>query len=70
MKITFEMEDEQVDAVILAELSRTLEGFEEDLELRSDGKGIAIFDHDPVKDVLTIQEHIAALKLLSEYYGG
>ena len=70
MKITFEMEDEQVDSIIVQELRRIIDSFENDLEVRSEGNGLAIFDNDPVKDVLYIQEYIAAFKLILEYYCG
>ena len=70
MKITFEMEDEQVDAILVQEMKRNLESFERDLELRSDGEGLSIFDSDPMMDVLYIQEYINAFKLVLDYYGG
>lgn len=68
-KITFELEEEQVDSIVIQELQRSLELFEKDIEERSNDTGLAIFDHDPVKDVLYIQEHVSALKLILEYYG-
>ena len=70
MKITFEMEEEQVDAILIQELKRSIEMFESDLDNRSNGTGPGIFDNDPVKDVLYIQEYIAAFKLILEYYCG
>ena len=69
-KITFEMEDEQVDAIIIHELKSAIDSFEKDLEFRSEGLGLAIFDNDPVKDVSYIQEYISAFKLVLDYYGG
>lgn len=69
-KVTFEMEDEQVDAIIIDELKSAIDSFEKDLEFRSEGLGLAIFDNDPVKDVSYIQEYISAFKLVLDYYGG
>lgn len=69
-KIMIQMEDEQIDAIVVQEIKNCIEGFKRDLELRPDGKGLAIFDNDPVKDVLYIQEHISAFKLVVKYYGG
>lgn len=69
-KITFELEDEQVDAIIIQELKWAINAYEKDLERRSEGLGLAIFDNDPVKDVAYIQEYISAFKLVLDYYGG
>lgn len=69
-KVMIEMEDEQVDSIVVQEIKNCIKGFERDLELRTDGKGLAIFDNDPVKDVLYIQEHISAFKLVVKCYGG
>jgi len=69
-KVTFELEDEQVDAIIIQELKGAINRLEEDLEMRSDGRGLAVFDNDPVKDVIYIQEYISAFKLVLDWYGG
>lgn len=70
MKVTFEMEDEQVDAILLQELKRSIETFEDDLTARENGDGLCIFDTDPIKDIQTINEYLSALKLIYDYYGG
>lgn len=69
-KITFELEDEQVDAIVIQELKSAIAGYEENLEERSNGTGLMIFDNDPVKDVAYIQEYISAFKLVLDWYGG
>ena len=69
-KITFELEDEQVDAIVIQELKWAIDSFEKDLEIRSEGRPLAIFDNDPVKDVTYIQEYISAFKLVLDWYGG
>lgn len=69
-KITFELEDEQVDAIVIQELKSAIAGYEENLEERSNGTGLMIFDSDPVKDVIYIQEYISAFKLVLDWYGG
>jgi hypothetical protein len=69
-KVTFELEDEQVDAIVIQELKWAIIRFEEDLEMRSEGQGLAVFDNDPVKDVAYIQEYISAFKLVLDWYGG
>lgn len=69
-KITFELEDEQVDAIVIQQLKWAIDSFEKDLEMRSEGRSLAIFDNDPVKDVSYIQEYISAFKLVLDWYGG
>lgn len=68
-KIMIQMEDEQIDAIVVQEIKNSIKGFERDLELRTDGKGLAIFDNDPVVDVVYIQKYIDAFRLVLEYYG-
>ena len=70
MKVTFEMVDEQVDAIMLQELKQTIETFEDDLYDRENGDGLCIFDTDPIKDIQIINEHLSAFKLIYDYYGG
>jgi hypothetical protein len=69
-KIMIQMEDEQVDSIVVQEMKNCIKGFERDLELRTDGKGLAIFDNDPVVDVMYIQKYIDAFRLVVDYYGG
>lgn len=69
-KVTIELEDEQIDAIVIEELKWAVDLFEKDLDLRSEGRGTSIFDNDPVKDVAYIQEYISAFKLVLDWYGG
>lgn len=68
-KIMIQMEDEQIDAIVVQEIKNCIKGFERDLELRKDGKGLSIFDNDPVVDVMYIQKYIDAFRLVADYYG-
>jgi phosphoserine aminotransferase len=70
MKMTFELEDEQVDAILVQQLKQTIEGLEENLEERANGVGLSIFDSDPVKDIQYLSEYISAFKLALDWYGG
>jgi hypothetical protein len=70
MKMTFELEDEQVDAILVNQLKQTILSLEENLEERANGGGISVFDSDPVKDILYINEYISAFKLALDWYGG
>lgn len=68
-KIMIEMVDEQIDAIVVQEIKNCIKGFERDLKLRKKGKGLAIFDNDPVVDVMYIQKYIDAFRLVLEYHG-
>jgi hypothetical protein len=68
-KVVFEMEPEQVDAVVIQELKNDYEYFKENLEKRSRNEGLAIFDSDPVLDCEHLIEHIYAHELVLAYYG-
>jgi phosphoserine aminotransferase len=70
MKVTFEMEDEQVDAILVSQLKQTIEGLEESLEQRANGVGISIFDSDPIEDIQYLNQYISAFKLALDWYGG
>lgn len=70
MKMTFELEDEQVDAILVQQLKQTIEGLEESLEERANGVGISVFDSDPIKDIQYLNEYISAFKLALDWYGG
>lgn len=68
-KVMIEMEDEQVDAIVIQELKIALAGFEQGIEERSNGEGLAFFDHDPIKDVDYLLDYVRAFKTALEYYG-
>jgi hypothetical protein len=70
MKMTFELEDEQVDAILVHELKNSIRSLEENLEERANGDGISVFDSDPVKDIQYINEYVSAFKLVLDWYGG
>lgn len=69
-EVTITLEDEQIDSIVIQGLKWSIERFETDLDHRSEGGGLAIFDSDPVKDVAYIQEHISAFKLVLDWYAG
>jgi hypothetical protein len=54
-KIMIQMEDEQIDAIVVQEIKNCIKGFERDLEFRTEGKGLAIFDNDPVVDEMCVE---------------
>lgn len=70
MSVKIELDDEQTDKIIRDEMRFMIECFERDIEERDQGKGMAIFDSDPKKDVVYLVEHIAAFKLVLDWCGG
>lgn len=70
---TIEMEPEQVDAIIVAELKSNIDSLERDLEnidSYPDDDYLGVFDHNKDKDAMLIVQHIEALKLILSYYSG
>ena len=67
-KVTFEMEPEQVDAIIVQELQWHLETMEKDLENRKNNTGMAIFSTDKDEDIVCLQEHIKSFSDVLKYY--
>ena len=63
------MTHDQVDAIIIKELTTVLQGLKNDRKKRKNDEGMAIFDNDKKKDLKIMKEHIKALKLILSYYG-
>lgn len=73
MKHVIEMEPEQVDAIVVAELKSSIDSLEQDLERNQDipeDDYLGVFDNDKNLDAARIVEHIEALKLVLSYYSG
>jgi len=66
---TIEMTYDQVDAIIIKELTTILQGLKNDRKKRKNDEGCGIFDTDKKTDLKKLKEHINALKLILEYYG-
>ena len=69
MEYTIQMTYDQVDAIIIKELTTTLQGLKDDREQRKNDEGMAIFDTDKKIDLYKLKEHINAVELILEYYG-
>ena len=63
--ITIEVNDEQLNDLVVADLQQSLQAFRQDLE---DGCG-GIWSHDQKEDRKIIKKHIKAFKLILDYYG-
>lgn len=70
MTLTVELDYDQADKVVVANLKAMLECIKHDYELRKEGKGMAIFEHDKDKDLMLLKKHIKAFKTVLKYYGG
>ena len=64
MSINIELEPEQIDVIMVQELTRQIEEFEENIA----NGGLALFDVDQEKDAVHMQEHISALTLVRSWY--
>lgn len=67
-KVTVELDWETVDNILVQELKNNLEGFVESLErVKSMGRG-DVFTTDLEQDIVDIEKHIEACKLLIAYH--
>ena len=67
--LTVEIDYEQADKLVTANLKSLLECLENDYELRKNGEGMAIFEIDKDKDLKLLKKHIKAFKTVIKYYG-
>ena len=68
-KITVELDWDTIDKVTTCSMKSLVESFEDDLEKRKAGTGMAIFHKDKRKDIAEINRHIDAFKTVLKYYG-
>ena len=68
-KVMIELEDEQVDAIVIQELKNAIASFEQSIEERSNGEGLAWYDSDPGKGVNYLVEQVRAFTTVLEYFG-
>lgn len=61
---------DQVDHIVNSELRWSLDSMKADLQQRREGNGMAIFHTDLEKDVEAIEEHVRALELILDWFGG
>jgi len=64
MSINIELEHEQVDAIMVQELTRQIDDF----RANKHPLCMTIFDDDPVKDAVLIRQQIDAMRLVREWY--
>jgi hypothetical protein len=64
MKVSIELEEEQITAIVLKELEQSKKWLTQDLK-----DSVGVFSMDPDQDRKEIQRHLDAFKLLLKYYG-
>jgi len=67
--VTIELDWDTIDKITTSSMKSILENLEIDLEKRKSDTGIAIFETDKEFDIILIEKHIEALKLVLKYYG-
>lgn len=67
--VTVEIDYDQADKIVVANLSSMLECLEDDYELRKEDRGMAIFEVDKDKDLKILKKHIKSFKTVLKYYG-
>jgi len=72
---TIEVESEQIGAIIINEMKASIDGLEADLKRalnfsKSEDSYLGVWTHNPEEDMVEIQKHISALKLIVKYYNG
>jgi hypothetical protein len=69
MMTTIEVDDTTVHNIVIEELKSSIEILEIDLIGRLDNQSIlGIFHNDRLKDIIEIQKHIDAFKLVLDWY--
>ena len=68
-KITVDLDWDTVDGIARASMHSVLENLQKDLVERKNGDGMAIFVTEQEFDVMLIEKHIEAFKLVLKYYG-
>ena len=68
--ITVEIDYDEADKIVVANLSSMLECLENDYELRKEDRGMAIFENDKKEDLKILKKHIKSFKTVLKYYEG
>jgi hypothetical protein len=67
--VTIELDWDTIDRITTSSMKSILENLEKDLEARKDDSGMAIFVNEKEYDVVLIEKHVEAFKLVLKYYG-
>jgi tRNA(Ile2) C34 agmatinyltransferase TiaS len=69
MNLSVDLDWDTVDGIARASMHSVLENLQKDLVERKNGDGMAIFVTEQEFDVMLIEKHIEAFKLVLKYYG-
>jgi hypothetical protein len=69
MNLTVNLDWDTVDGIARASMHSILENLQKDLAERKSGDGMAIFVAEQEFDVMLLEKHIEAFKLVLKYYG-
>jgi hypothetical protein len=69
MNLSVELDWDTVDGIARASMHSVLENLQKDLAERKNGDGMAIFVTEQEFDVMLLEKHIDAFKLVLKYYG-
>jgi hypothetical protein len=69
MNLNVELDWDTVDGIARASMHNILENLQKDLAERKNGDGMAIFVAEQEFDVILLEKHIEAFKLVLKYYG-
>ena len=70
MKVEVDIDYDEIDKITVNSLKELRKLLENDLELRKEGTGMAIFDTDKDKDVKLLKKQIKAFETVIKYYAG
>jgi hypothetical protein len=68
MSITIDLDWDTIDRIATSSMKSVLENLQVDLQNRKNGSGMAIFVQEQQYDIILLERHIEALKLILEYY--
>jgi hypothetical protein len=67
--ITVELDWDTIDRITTSAMKSILENLEIDLQKRKNDSGMAIFVKEKEYDVILLEKHIEAFKIVLKYYG-
>lgn len=69
MSITIDLDWDTIDRITTSAMKSILENLEMDLQKRKNDSGMAIFVKEKEYDVILLEKHIEAFKIVLKYYG-
>ena len=69
MKATIEIEQDQIDSIVRAELSEMMDCLQKDLNRVKEHRRGFVFEDTAEEDIKEIKKHIKSFKRVLKYYG-